>query len=102
MSKSNREANRAAWAEKVAEFNRSGLSVPKWCEAHGVKVHQLRYWLKKLETTAPVQAAVQWLPLEYYAPEPQLTVRVGPAVIEVPRGFDPQLLIAVVRTLNTL
>ncbi len=30
MSKTNRGANRAAWVERVAEFNSSGLSVPKW------------------------------------------------------------------------
>ena len=102
MSKTSREANRAAWAEKVAEFNRSGLSVPKWCAARGVKDHQLRYWLKKLGTPAPAQTDVQWLPLEYYEPEPALTVKMGPAVIEVRDGFDPRLLIAVVRTLSAL
>lgn len=102
MSKNNREANRAVWTERIAEFNRSGLSVPKWCADHGVKVHQLRYWLKKFTTLAPAQTAVQWLPLEFYDPEPALAVRMGPAVIEVRNGFDPQLLIAVVRTLSAL
>ena len=102
MSKTNREANHAAWMERVAEFKRSGLSVPKWCAAQGVKDHQLRYWLKKLAAPAPAQTTVQWLPLEYYEPEPALIVKMGPAVIEVRDGFDPQLLIAVVKTLSAL
>lgn len=101
MTKDERTANRAAWAERIADFQASGLSVPRWCAAQGFKVHQLRYWLKKLEATPP-QTALRWLPLGFSDPGPTLTIRVGPAAIEVQNGFDPQLLITVVKTLSAL
>jgi hypothetical protein len=102
MTKDERKANQAAWAERIADFKARGLSAPQWCAANGLKVHQLRYWLKKLETPVPAQAAVRWLPVDFGDPEPILTVRVGPAAIEVRNGFDPQLLITTVRTLSSL
>ncbi|MEW6426118.1 MAG: IS66 family insertion sequence element accessory protein TnpB [Bacillota bacterium] len=102
MTKDEREANRAAWAERITEFRASGLSAPQWCAAHGLKIHQIRYWLKKLETPAPGQTAVRWLPVDFSDPESVLTVRVGAAAIEVRTGFDPQLFMEVVRTLSAL
>lgn len=102
MTKDERMANRAAWAERIADFTASGLSAPQWCAAHDLQVHHLRYWLKKLQTPAPAQAALRWLPVGFSDPEPVLTVRIGPAVIEVRNGFDPRLFVTVVRTLITL
>jgi len=102
MTKNDREANQAVWAERIADFQASGLSVPQWCAAHGLKAHQLRYWLKKLERPAPADTAVRWLPVGFSDPEPVLTVRIGAAAIEVRNGFDPQLFITVVRTLSAL
>lgn len=102
MTKDEREANRAAWAKRIADFRASGLSATQWCAANGLKVHQLRYWLKKLETPAPSQTAIRWLPVDFSDHEPALTVRVGPAAIEIRNGFDPELFISVVKTLSRL
>ncbi len=102
MNKDEREANRAAWSGKITEFRASGLSAPQWCAAHGLKIHQLRYWLKKLGTPTPGQTAVRWLPVDFSDPKPVLTVRVKAAAIEIRTGFDPQLFIEVVRTLSSL
>ncbi|QGG47318.1 IS66 family insertion sequence element accessory protein TnpA [Heliorestis convoluta] len=44
-----KEELRLEWAERLAAFKESGLSVPKWCAANDVKTHQLRYWLRKTE-----------------------------------------------------
>jgi len=49
MTKDERKANRAAWAKRIADFRASGLSATQWCAANGLKIHQLRYWLKKLK-----------------------------------------------------
>ena len=102
MTKDEHEANQAAWAERVADFRASGVSVPQWCATQGLKIHQLRYWLKKLETPAPAQTAIRWLPVDFSDPEPALTVRIGPAAIELRNGFDPQLFITVIRALSAL
>ena len=102
MTRDERKANRAAWVDRIADFRASGLSAPQWCAAHGLKIHQFRYWLKKLENPLPTQTAVRWLPVDISAPEPALTVRIGVAAIEVRTGFDPQLLVEVVKTLSAL
>ncbi len=100
MTKDEREANRAAWAKRIADFRASGLSATQWCAANGLKIHQLRYWLKKIEAPAPAPTAVRWLPVNFSDPEPALMVRVGPATIEIQNGFDPELFITVVKTLS--
>lgn len=35
------------WETRIAEYQASGLSVIAWCAAHDLKLHQLRYWLRK-------------------------------------------------------
>jgi hypothetical protein len=102
MTKEERAAKRVLWERRIADFKASGLSGAKWCVAHNLKTHQLWYWLKKLQPELPAEKPVQWLPVEIRDPGPALTVKIGPAAIEVPGGFDPQLLISVVRVLSTL
>ncbi len=40
------------WSERVAERNRSGLSVKKWCEENGFKERNYHYWLKQVREYA--------------------------------------------------
>ncbi len=40
------------WCERVAERNRSGLSVKKWCEENGIKERNYHYWLKQVREYA--------------------------------------------------
>jgi hypothetical protein len=99
MTKEERIEQKAAWEIRIADFKSSGLSGAKWCAANNQKPHQLWYWLKKLEPQAPPETPVRWLPVDLSDPEPTVTVRIGPAVIEVKQDFDPQLLIKLVKTL---
>ena len=89
---------RKVWETRVAEFQASGLSAPKWCEQHDLKPNQLRYWLKKFSRKQE-PAQVQWLPLDLSEPA-AIAIRVEKAVIEVQPDFDPELLLRVVRTLS--
>ncbi len=102
MFQSDRETKRAAWAERIAEFQASGQRAPQWCAARELKLHQFRYWLKKLQRPVPAEPSVRWLPVGLSDPESTLTVKVGVAAIEVKSGFDPQLLTTVVKTLSAL
>ena len=56
---------RKEWEARVLHTKATGQSVPVWCAAQGVKPHQLRYWIRKLE---PAQAAAKpsamWLTAE--------------------------------------
>lgn len=99
---------RAVWQARVAAYRGSGQTVAAWCRSQGINAHQMYYWIQRLNASAPPSASkpARWLPLVVEDQETSsagkgLLVRVGPAVIEVPAGFDPELLTAVVRVLKT-
>ena len=90
------------WAERVAEFQASGLSAAKWCKANGYKEHQLWYWVHKFRRADSEKAEpTRWLRLETKE-STGLQVQVGQAVVTVQHGFDPKLLAEIVRTLSSL
>jgi len=95
---------RNLWASRVTEFKSSGQSVPAWCAANELRPNQLRYWLSKHEAKrANTRLPAPWLPLDLSDLEPSiptLTIRVGRVFVEVKPGFDPALLLDVVRTLS--
>jgi len=99
-----------AWEARIADYQASGQSVKEWCAVNGVTPRQLRYWLKKFkELKNPAQPGepIQWLPVKiketsFTAPEKVLTIKVGPASIEVREGFNPGLLSEVVQVLVNL
>jgi hypothetical protein len=97
-----RDALRRLWAGLVEEFRASGLSGPKWCAQRGYKVRQLHYWLHKFPATDAVASEPAWLAVpmatDTMGAEESLVVRVGPVIIDVRPGFNPDLLRAVVRT----
>lgn len=88
------------WAARVEEFRMSGQSVPAWCTDHDLKPHQLRYWLRKKVRTSS-ETTFSWLTLDLSEADFQssLLLRVGQVVLEVRPGFDPKLLLDVVKTL---
>jgi transposase-like protein len=103
--------NRQMWKSRVAEFKASGQTATAWCVAQDLKVHQLRYWVRKFnsekESKESASKQMQWLSVEIgelKADKPQeaLPVRIGKATIEVRSGFDPKLLSDVVKTLSVL
>lgn len=97
-----KEELRRVWSERVAEFKASGLTGKEWCESRGLKQHQLWYWVKK-ESESGAEAQQQWVEVALGdATEPGLVVKVGHVSIEVHRGFDPGLLLAVTRALAPL
>lgn len=96
------------WESRIAEFKASGQTAKAWCAAQELKVHQLYYWFRKFKSENKyVEKELQWLSVEIGAlettePQEALPIRVGKATIEVRRGFDPQLLLDVVKTLSVL
>jgi hypothetical protein len=98
--------NKRMWQSRVADFKASNQSVAAWCAAHDVKTHQLRYWIRKFNTSdnETQTTSVQWISVEmgerHTSGHPNtLPIRIGQATIEVRPGFDPTLLAEVVRTL---
>ena len=96
------------WRKRLDDFAQSGLSVRKWCEAHGCSKNQYTYWRRRLANSDSARAGSAWLPVQIIEPAPapaslaRLTVRIAHAAIDVEPGFDPALLRAVVEALGTL
>jgi hypothetical protein len=93
------------WTARITDFKTSGLTMSAWCQVHGQTIHQLKYWLRKLNE--PTSSSTNWLPLainspstEFFSPSSSLMVRVGHVGIEVQTGFNPELLRQIVRALD--
>lgn len=98
---------RKEWERRVASFRASGQTQSKWCEVNKVKIHQLKYWLKRIDgpaaKSAPPSAFTPIVIEEPSLPQGEtLQVTIGEVSIEVKPGFNSTLFSEVVRTLKTL
>lgn len=98
---------RREWELRIAEFKASGQTQAKWCAANNVKLHQLKYWLKKTKSKNGSSAtSSHWVPVtmddSFDESKDTLHIKIGQAAIEVKPGFDPAFLSDVVRTLRSL
>jgi hypothetical protein len=95
------------WELRIAEFRASGQTQTKWCEINNFKIHQFKYWLRKIEKT-PEQPkpSSKWIPItmenQFDESNESLKIKIGPASIEVKPGVDLVFFADVVRTLGSL
>ena len=114
ITKAERIAMHKEWEERISEFQSSGQTRRVWCEAnHNVSVHQFQYWfgkLSRLESMTRPQLRGPWTQIQVEETvqgggtriQSSLSVRIGPAVIEVQDGYSPALLLDVVKVLQEL
>jgi transposase-like protein len=93
---------RQQWKTRIEAYKASGLSSREFCRQYNITTRQLYYWLRKETLKEQTDNTVQWLSVslsskEDIAEDNFLTVKVGPAVIEVRQGFDEELLLHVVK-----
>jgi len=98
---------RREWEQRIAAYRASGLTQAKWCERNGLKVHQLKYWLKRIEgSNATPNPSTKWASVvmedSSFSEEDSIQVKIGECSIEVKQGFHPSLLADVVKVLKTL
>ena len=74
MGKQN--GKREEWATKVKDYEESGLSMRKWCELHGEKEHQLKYYRE----AQPI--------FEEIKDKPEIKIQIGEISIEMPADID--------------
>lgn len=97
-----RQEQQIIWATHIANFKVSGQSVATWCRDNKIKPYRLSYRLQKENATTTATNA-RWLSLNLDEPEiASITVKIGQALIEINHGFDPELLLVVVRTLKSI
>lgn len=78
MIKAKRRQNE--WIERIRDYRASGLTMAAWCETQGLNLHQLKYWLRKIDSSPPCSSSPS-----------SLTLRIGPASLDVQAGFSPEI-----------
>lgn len=89
-------SKRDVWVDRIAAWERSGLSRRVWCGEHGVKVHTLDYWRRRLrgESVSARRkhpARAQLLPIQVALPAPAVPIEVllpSGIRLRVPVGAD--------------
>lgn len=96
------------WIARIADYKASGLTMAAWCEARQHSVHQLKYWLRKLnprKVSTLSTTSSSWLPVSFepsgHEPDLPILVRIGRVGIEVRPGFNSELLRQVVQSLDS-
>ena len=103
MTKEARQELRELWAERIDDFGASGLGQRAWSREHGLRPNQLWYWLRKFETETNQPQNGIWIQLDSLAPTgSSVVLRIGNVALEVQRGFDPQALTEVIRSLRNV
>ncbi|UOE95078.1 IS66 family insertion sequence element accessory protein TnpB [Alkalihalobacillus sp. LMS39] len=107
MSKKQNTELYTKWKQLITELRTSGQTQKDWCKANNVSIHNLKYWIKKVEGSHKKDSGTKpkWVPIRIEEPPPKVVndtiqVKVGQATIDVKPGFDPDLLRDVVKALN--
>lgn len=97
------------WERRISVYRSSGQTQINWCKANDISIHQFKYWLKRIEgSKSKPKTNTQWVPVELdnssdeQTKNEALQIKVGLASIEVKPGFNPSLLVDVVKVLKTL
>lgn len=108
MSKSSNLELRMKWEQRIADYKASGLTQVKWCEENHISIHQFKYWMKQIKRQQPQNKKLDnlWIPVVIEDPKPisksdePLRIIVNSVAIEVNTGFDPSLLLDVIKVLK--
>ena len=92
------------WLEKINEYRESGMSLVQWCKDTDVATHNMNYWLRK---QAPITKAVEqdtnWVSCIVNEPaSDSIILKMKNVEIEVTSGFQEELLLQIIRTLDHL
>ena len=90
------------WSGQISEYRKSGETLIKWCEQNDVKIHTMKYWLRKQSPVSKKQETV-WVSCVVEEPSNDvITLKIKNVEIEVMSGFQDELLLKVLRTLEQL
>ena len=88
------------WRQQIELYESSGQTREAYSAEHGIKVHNLDYWRRKLSQRVVVPASDKnWIPLRIVEEESTLDLNVGKVRITVRPGFDRELLSEILRVL---
>ena len=89
------------WGQKIEQYESSGQTREAYCAEHGIKLHTLDYWRRKLKQTSAVKTSGDsWIPVKIFEEESgTIDLNVGKVRITVRPGFNHELLGEVLRVL---
>lgn len=103
----------ALWLERVTAWRESGESIAVFARGHGFSDSALRYWVGRLSRPRKQAGPTRVVPLvpksqatiaravtAEAGPSSDVVVEIGQARIRVSRGFDREVLLAVVTALG--
>lgn len=96
------------WKRRIDAFKASGMPQAKWCAMNDLKVHQLKYWLKKIGDSNPNERPkTKWTSISFEETTEKdssesLFIKISEASIEVKPGFNPSFLTDVIKVLKTV
>ena len=91
------------WTDQINQYRQSGESLVEWCEKNDVKLHAMKYWLRKQSPVATEKAETAWVSCMVEEPlRDAITLKIKNVEIEVMSGFQDELLLKVLRTLDQL
>ena len=91
------EVKRKAWKEKIAKWEKSGLSIQKWCLQNNENYYQFCYWKQTLKQN---DKPLIFQELEEEESLPDIELRFGDVTISFPKGCRPALLELCLRSLR--
>ncbi|WP_419885703.1 IS66 family insertion sequence element accessory protein TnpA [Paenibacillus sp. B-A-8] len=74
------------WTECIRDYRANAFTKSSWFEAQDVTLHQLKYWLRKLDSSMPHTSTPSFIPVTVSPRSPSLpslTLRFGAASIDV-------------------
>ncbi len=87
------------WAEKIAVWRESGLSIAAWCRQNNEGYYRFIYWRKRLQPN--VQPSTSRF-VELTFETSSLAVECNGVTVNIDRGFDRDLLRQVLSVLKAL
>lgn len=86
------------WAEKIAVWQNSGLSIAAWCRQNDENYHRFLYWRRRLQPALSPGGHFVELTLE----SPALALACNGVTLQIERGFDRELLREVLAVLKAI
>ena len=91
------------WTDQISEYRKSGESLVQWCEKKDIKIHTMKYWLRKQSPVSKEKTETAWVSCVVEEPgRDTITLKIKHVEIEVMSGFQDELLLKILRTLNQL
>lgn len=101
------------WADRIKDFNESGLSRKVWCQEHQLSISALGYWLRKISSDGtgsepsadPVFARLpseQEISSHYSHKQAPVTIFLADRIqIEVAENCPPELMVSLFSTIKS-